>query len=100
MALRNSLPPPSVCPVCGAGVPEKALACPECGADHETGWNEEATAGDGLDLPETEFDYNAFVKREFGAHDPVYRSMIKVWMIVIFVVITIGLGLLFLWKWR
>jgi hypothetical protein len=47
-------------------VPPDALACPGCGADHDTGWNEEATAADGLDLPDNEFDYNEFVKREFA----------------------------------
>lgn len=58
--------PPEVCPICGADVPPDALACPDCGADHRTGWNEEATATDGLDLPDADFDYEAFVKREFG----------------------------------
>jgi len=58
---------PDVCPVCGEDVPEGALACPGCGADADTGWNEEATAADGLDLPDDEgFDYDAFVQREFG----------------------------------
>lgn len=47
-------------------MPPDALACPECGADHETGWNEEATATDGLDLPGGDFNYDEFVKREFG----------------------------------
>ncbi len=43
---------PFECPVCGAEVPARALACPECGADERTGWNEEATLYDGLDLPD------------------------------------------------
>lgn len=47
--------PPAECPVCGAGVPREARACPECGADERTGWNEEATRYDGLDLPDTAF---------------------------------------------
>lgn len=38
------------CPVCGEVVPINALACPECGADDETGWSEES-AFDDLDLP-------------------------------------------------
>jgi hypothetical protein len=42
---------PEICPACGAEVPPRALACPECGADEKTGWNEEATQYDGLDLP-------------------------------------------------
>jgi len=44
--------PPSECPVCGADVPSSARACPECGADERSGWNEEATRYDGLDLPD------------------------------------------------
>ena len=42
---------PDECPVCGAIVPSRARACPECGADEKTGWDEEATRYDGLDLP-------------------------------------------------
>lgn len=42
-----------VCPNCGAEVPLKALACPECGSDEDTGWSED-TMYDGLDLPEIE----------------------------------------------
>ncbi len=49
--------PPEVCPVCGEVVPARALACPECGADHRSGWREEA---------EDEFDYEEFVAEEFG----------------------------------
>lgn len=45
-------------------MPRGALACPECGADERSGWREDAV--DGLDLPEEEFDYDAFVKKEFG----------------------------------
>lgn len=36
--MSNSFP----CPNCGADVPLKAKACPECGSDRETGWSEEA----------------------------------------------------------
>ena len=56
---------PEICPVCGAEVPPNAKACPECGADEKTGWPEEADA-DRLGLPEEDFDYEDFVKREFG----------------------------------
>ncbi len=42
-----------VCPNCGAEVPIKALACPECGSDEKTGWSED-TMYDSLDLPEFE----------------------------------------------
>jgi hypothetical protein len=56
---------PEICPNCGAEVPPKARACPECGADEETGWSERAAA-QRLGLPEDEFDYDEFVKEEFG----------------------------------
>lgn len=51
---------PPICPVCGEEVPPRALACPECGADHRSGWRE-----DGED--EESFDYEEFVEREFGS---------------------------------
>ena len=67
MAYLNSRPrTPKVCPVCGEDVPAGALACPECGADHQSGWRPGALDDDGLDLPGEEFDYDAFVKEEFG----------------------------------
>ena len=34
------------CHHCGANVPSDALACPECGSDHETGWSEAAAYDD------------------------------------------------------
>jgi hypothetical protein len=55
---------PKVCPVCGEDVPRGAKACPECGADERSGWQEDVV--DGLDLPDEEFDYEDFTRREFG----------------------------------
>ncbi len=57
--------PPEICPNCGADVPRKALACPECGADEKSGWSEDAYA-DRLGLPDDDFNYDEFVKEEFG----------------------------------
>jgi hypothetical protein len=42
-----------VCPNCGAEVSLRALACPECGSDEDTGWSED-TMCDGMNLPEAE----------------------------------------------
>lgn len=47
--------PPETCPVCGEDVPRGARACPGCGADERSGWNEEAARYDGLDLPDSAF---------------------------------------------
>ena len=67
MAYLNSRPrTPEVCPVCGEDVPPRALACPECGADHNSGWRVDALDADGVDLPAEDFDYDEFVKKEFG----------------------------------
>ncbi len=58
--------PPLTCPHCGAEVPRGARACPECGADERTGWSEEAD-GDRLGISDPkDFDYEGFVKDEFG----------------------------------
>jgi hypothetical protein len=57
------LSPPEICPVCGEDVPRKALACLECGADHRSGWRADA---DEADLPVGDFDYDAFMRDEFG----------------------------------
>lgn len=43
--------PPEECAQCGAEIPPRALACPECGADERTGWRE-TSIYDGLDLPD------------------------------------------------
>jgi len=67
MSYLNSRPrTPKVCPVCGEDVPARALACPECGADHNSGWKEDADYSGELGLPDEEFDYDEFVKEEFG----------------------------------
>lgn len=65
VSARTKNEPPETCPVCGEEVPRKALACPECGADYQSGWREEAC--DGVDFPDDEFDYEKFVQAEFGS---------------------------------
>src|SRR4051812_15739322 len=67
MPQRRRLPAPESCPVCGEEVPRNALACPECGADHESGWREEAGSIDVVgSAGDDEFDYDEFAEREFG----------------------------------
>jgi zinc-ribbon domain len=57
--------PPDYCPSCGAAVPSHARACPECGADEQTGWSDRAHA-DRLGIPDEDFDYDDYVQEEFG----------------------------------
>jgi hypothetical protein len=72
---------PEVCPVCGEDVPPGALVCPECGADHNSGWREDAESQDGVDLPDEDFDYDDFVKKEFGGASPKPPGVKIIWWI-------------------
>ena len=80
MARRTPHQPPEVCPACGADVPPSASACPECGADDETGWNEERALYDGIDLPDGEFNYGEFLKKEFGGGGETGRRGRRKWV--------------------
>ena len=71
---------PEICPNFGATVPHNAKACPECGSDDETGWSD-ATETEGLDLPDENFDYGVFVKKEFGK-SPVPHGIKWYWWVV------------------
>jgi len=83
--MTRKLRTPKVCPVCGEDVPRTALACPECGADHASGWREDAETYDAVDLPDEDFNYEEFVKQEFGSSR---RSAIKtVWWITAILVV-------------
>lgn len=95
MTKDNRRKPPEVCPVCGAEVPRSALACPECGADDETGWNEAVAVYDGIDLPDEEFNYDEYVKKEFGGTEKTgnkKKTWIWLWIVgVVFVLVNIVL---------
>ena len=69
------------CPVCGEDVPAKAKACPHCGACEKSGWNEEASGADGLDLPDDDFNYEKFAAEEFGTPRKL-RGKELLWKIV------------------
>jgi len=81
--------PPEVCPVCGEDVPSKALACPECGADEKSGWNEEAGSYT-VDSSEDEFDYDKFVAEEFGGKGAKKTGVQRFWWVVA-VLVLVGL---------
>ena len=83
---RRDLKTPEVCPVCGEDVPPRALACPECGADHNSGWRDDASVYDGAGLSDDEFDYDEFVREEFGAN-PKPRGISAIWWITALVLI-------------
>jgi len=84
---------PESCPNCGADVPRGAKVCPECGSDEQTGWSEEAHAS-GLDLPDENFDYDNYVKREFEGKSPVPSGIRWYWWLAALVVL---IAFLLLW---
>ena len=79
---------PEVCPVCGERIPRNALACPECGADHESGWRDDADTYDAVDLPDEDFNYDEFVKQEFGSSPKPGATEIIWWITAVVVIIT------------
>lgn len=85
--------PPETCPQCGAIVPRKARACPECGSDESTGWSERAYS-EHLGIPTDDFDYNRFVEDEFKGGRKPRRKLGWLWSLV-----ALGLALWFLATW-
>lgn len=92
---RTKLKTPEVCPVCGADVPSGALACQECGADHNSGWRQDAETYEALDLPDEDFNYDEFVREEFGSSFKP-AGMKTIWWITAILIIVASATLYFL----
>lgn len=91
---------PDYCPECGAEVPARASACPECGSCSETGWSDHAHASR-LGIPDEDFDYAEFVRREFGeARPPANRRGRFWWWVALGVLLLFSLPLLLGWLGR
>jgi hypothetical protein len=85
---------PDSCPNCGADVPRNARACPECGSDEKTGWSDTAYAGR-LGLPDEEFDYEEFARKEFQSHRAKPRGIHWVWWITALLLVVLFTFLFF-----
>ena len=88
---------PDYCPNCGAEVPPKAKACPECGSDEQTGWSDRAHSGR-LGIPDEELNYEEFVKEEFGERKEMRvkpRGISWTWWLVAIVLLLLFLKILF-----
>lgn len=73
---------PDYCPVCDAEVPAGARACPACGADESTGWSQAAHCDRlGISDPDEPFDYDEFVKNEFGSGRRQKRNLSAFWIV-------------------
>jgi hypothetical protein len=82
------------CPHCGADVRRGAAACPECGSDEATGWAEDAGKW-GAGIPtgyagDDEFDYEEFVRKEFGTGEPFFRRA-RIWLVAAVVIVLLVL---------
>lgn len=86
---------PFICPACGAEVPAKAKACPECGSDEKTGWSEQTVYdGTGIEDPdEDDFKYEDWKRRELGRGKQRSRREWLWWIVA--VVILAALAWLF-----
>jgi RNA polymerase subunit RPABC4/transcription elongation factor Spt4 len=83
---------PDICPNCGALVPENAEACPECGADEETGWNDTAMEQRlGISDPD-EFDPEEWAREEAGERRK--RPLAGLWWATAAVLLLAVVGLL------
>jgi RNA polymerase subunit RPABC4/transcription elongation factor Spt4 len=77
-----------ICPVCGATVPAKAVACPECGSDERTGWSESTVYDDtGIEDP-ADFDYNEWLRRERGLA-PRKSGQQRLWWVTAVVIVAL-----------
>jgi len=72
-----------ICPNCDAEVPIKALACPECGSDEQTGWSED-TMYNGMDL-------QAFETSDKGPSTSLFQNKYFLYIIAVITVLA------FLW---
>jgi hypothetical protein len=86
--LKTPRATPSECPVCGADVPPRARACPSCGADERTGWNEDTTRYDGLDLPDAAFDDDASpLSKNLGHNKRRFNGIPFFWWLLALIVL-------------
>ena len=86
---------PEVCANCGAEVPPNARVCPECGSDEKTGWSDKARES-GIDIPDSSFNYNEYVQREFGKGQVRPYGIRRLWWCVALLT-----SLAFIWDtWR
>ena len=73
---------PEVCPSAARTFRPTPKPVPNAAPTKHTGWSEEAGA-EGLDLPDENFDYEEFVKREFGGgKNPKPRGIHWFWWVV------------------
>jgi len=91
-------PPPAECANCGATIPSRAHACPECGADERTGWRENSVY-DHLDLPESALpDNDADATNRTQTSDRRVNGIPWYWWCIgVAILLFLGTGAVVLW---
>lgn len=90
------------CPTCGKVLSPNARSCGACRAEHDgTEWLA-PEAYDGLHFGEDEFNYDAFVRREFGAGDGGGNWFTRLtpqerfwWVVAVVLLVVVTLGAAF-----
>jgi len=78
------------CPICGADVPRRAKACPECGACEKSGWSENRHY-DGWDLPGEGYGGDSsYGPRRLGG--PSRQTLVQRLWFVIAIIIVIAMA--------
>ena len=62
----------------------------DLGQSADSGWREYAGTHDGLDLPDDDFDYEEFTRREFG-HPAKPAGLRTVWWVVAIALLVISI---------
>jgi hypothetical protein len=90
---------PFICPNCGAEVPAKSPACPECGADEKTGWSDDTIYdGTGIEDPD-EFKYEDWKHREMEGRWTRRTSKQWFWWVVGLLIVALLIWLVFSRLW-
>ena len=77
------------CPVCGAEVPRRAKACPDCGACEKSGWSQDQYL-DGLNLPGDGDDDGDYAVRQLGYGSRKTRA--QRWWLIVTIIIVVALA--------
>ena len=78
----KSMPGEFRCPTCGRTLSPNARSCGGCGAEREGSEWLAPEAYDGLQFGDDEFDYDEFVKEEFGKEGPMPKGIRWYWWLI------------------
>ena len=87
----TTTPPPRECANCGSEIPRRARACPDCGADEQTGWREQDIY-DGLELPDDAWDDDESPGTPLSRELPWYWWAAGMAVLIGFILIVLGLN--------